>query len=755
MLKYFRNFLFVLELLMAFVFAMEVNLLWLFGSSPTLKSLQKPDVAVASELYTLDGKLIGKYFKENRSPVTYDEISPLLIDALICTEDIRFYDHYGIDPLSSLSVFWYAAKGDNRGGSTITQQLVKNIFKTRKSNARGLLGYLPGFKQIIFKAKEYVTSLKVEFFYSKKEILTMYLNSVDFGNNTFGIKVASRVYFKTTPAKIKAEQAALLIGMLKAPSNYNPHKFPEKALERRNVVLSQMNKYGKLSNDEFKKLKAKSLKVKNLDTESIDNEGSYIRSAAFRELKDWAKENGYDIFSDGLKIYTTIDTRLQQYAEDAVEKKMKSIQKRFDEHWKDQKPWRDENGNEIPGFLENIMKRTDTYKSLNKRFKGNIDSIEAYLKKPKKMLIYSWKGEKEVNFSSYDSLDYYLRFLNTGMMAIDPFTGYIKAWVGGINFKYFKYDHVKQAKRQPGSTFKPFAYLTAIDNGYSPCDKFTDKEVSIKYTENGEEKVWSPHNADWIFTGREMSLRWAMGKSCNSITAQLTEKVGWEKVVEYAQKLGIKSPLNKVPSICLGSSDVSVFEMVGAYGTFVNHGERCDPQLICKVLDNNGKLLKEFKPVEKRVISEETAFLMRYMFQGGIQEPGGTSQALWEYDIFRNGNEIGGKTGTSSNHSDGWYMCLTKDLVVGCWVGASERSIHFRTSSLGEGSKTALPIVGQFLENIYRDKNPIYKEGRFPKPEIKIAKDYICPSPRIPKDTLPSDSSIVLPETVIDTTIEE
>lgn len=743
--KGFKWALLFIEILFAFICAIEVNLLWLFGSSPTLKSLQKPDVAIASEVYTADGKLIGKYFKENRSPVSFEEISPVIIDALICTEDVRFYEHHGIDPLSSLSVFWYAAKGDNRGGSTITQQLVKNIFKTRKSNARGLLGYIPGFKQVIFKAKEYITSLKVEFFYSKKDILTMYLNSVDFGNNTFGIKVASRVYFKTSPSKIKPEQAALLIGMLKAPSNYNPHKYPEKALERRNVVLSQMHKYNKLDDKQFEALKNKPLKVKNLDPESIDNEGSYIRSAAYRELKDWAKENGYDIFSDGLKIYTTIESRLQKHAESAVEKKMKSLQRRFDEHWRGQKPWRDENGEEIPGFLQNIMKRTDVYKSLKKRFNNNTDSIEYYLNKPKKMLIYTWNGEETENFSSYDSLEYYLKFLNTGMMAIDPFTGYIKAWVGGIDFKYFKYDHVKQAKRQPGSTFKPFAYLAAIDNGYSPCDKFTDKAVSIKYTENGEEKVWSPHNADWVFTGREMSLRWAMGKSCNSITAQVTEKVGWDKVVEYAQKLGIKSPLNKVPSICLGSSDVSVYEMVGAYGTFVNNGERCEPQLVYKVLDNNGKLIKEFKPVKKRVINEETAFLMRYMFQGGIQEPGGTSQALWEYDIFRNGNEIGGKTGTSSNHSDGWYMCLTKDLVVGCWVGASERSIHFRTSAYGEGSKTALPIVGQFLENIYRDKNPVYKEGRFPKPTVKITKEYNCPSPRIPKDSTLADSVIVLP----------
>ncbi|MCC7050927.1 MAG: penicillin-binding protein, partial [Bacteroidia bacterium] len=392
-----------------------------------------------------------------------------------------------------------------------------------------------------------------------------------------------------------------------------------------------------------------------------------------------------------------------------------------------------------------IIKRTEIYKNLKKQFPNNLDSVEYFLNQPKNITAFTWKGDKKMTMSSYDSLSYYLHFLNTGFMAMDPFTGYIKAWIGGIDFNYFKYDHVKQAKRQPGSTFKPFTYLTAIDNGYSPCDKFIDQPVTIKYTENGENKTWTPHNSDWVFTGQEMSLRWAMGKSCNSVTAQLTEKVGWDKVAEYAQKLGIKSPLNRVPSICLGSSDVSLFEMVGAYGTFINNGERCEPQLIYKVCDMNGKIIKEFTPIKHRVISEETAFLMRWMFQGGLQEPGGTSGALWEYDIFRNGNELGGKTGTSSNHSDGWYMCLTKDLVMGCWVGASERSIHFRTSALGEGSKTALPIVGQFLENIYRDKNPVYKEGKFPKPTIKITKDYLCPS-HVRKDTTAIDSSSVMPQ---------
>lgn len=730
------------EFCLIYFCALEVNLFWLFGQSPSITSLQHPDVSVASEVYTNDGKLIGKYFRENRSPVAFEQIPQNLINALIATEDVRFYEHHGIDPKSSLSVFWYAAKGDNRGGSTITQQLVKNMFKTRKSGAKGLLGYIPGFKQLVFKTKELVTALKVELFYGKNEILTMYLNTVDFGNSSYGIKVAARNYFNRSVDSLKTQQSALLVGMLKATSNYNPYKNPEAAMERRNVVLSQMLKYNFLTKDEYTALVKKPIKLKTINETGNDDHGSYLRIAVSNYLKDWCKENDYDIYSDGLKIYTTIDSRIQGHAEDAALDWMKTLQRRFDKHWENQNPWRDEHGKEIPDFIEGIARRTDYYKAL-KTIYNSEDSIFTQMNIPKRMKVFTYKGYKDTTFSSFDSLNYYLRFLNTGFMAMDPHTGFIKAWVGGIDYKFFKYDHVKQAKRQPGSTFKPFAYLTAIDNGYSPCDKFTDKEVIIKYKENGEDKVWAPKNADWVFSGREMSLRWAMGKSCNSVTAQVTEKVGWDKVAEYAKKLGITSPLKAVPSICLGSSDVSVYEMVGAYGTFANEGARCEPMLVARIEDKDGNLIKEFKTESKQVISEETAFLMRWMFQGGIQEPEGTSQALWEYDIFRNGNDIGGKTGTTSNHSDGWYMGITQNLVAGCWVGASERSIHFRTGSLGEGSKTALPIFGKFLEKCYRDKECDIKEVKFSKPKVKITKEYKCPSPRIPKDTLVSDSLTV------------
>ncbi len=418
------------------------------------------------------------------------------------------------------------------------------------------------------------------------------------------------------------------------------------------------------------------------------------------------------------------------------------LQKRFDNLWGNKNPWRDLKGNEIKDFLLKAEQRLPIYALLQTKYHGDTVQIKQYFEKKKQMKVFTWNGERDTTFSSADSLRYYTRLLNTGMMTIEPNSGKIKVWVGGIDNKYFKYDHVNQSKRQAGSTFKPFAYLTALDNGYSPCDKFTDKPVSISYVDDGKPQVWTPNNADWKFTGREMSLRWAMCKSVNSITAQLTEKVGWDKVVAYAHKCGIESPLRSVPSICLGSSDVSVYEMVRAYSTFLNKGNKIDPLLVTKITDKNGDSIAEFTLKTEKVLSDEVAWLMMYMFKGGMEEPGGTSQALWEYQgLWKNpSNEIGGKTGTSTKYVDGWYMGITKDLVTGVWVGADDRSVHFTTSETGEGSHTALPIFGRFMEKVYADPKSGYTPGPFPKPWTKITKSYNCPSPHIPADSLATDS---------------
>lgn len=725
--------------------AMELNFLWLFGYSPTINELKNPPYAIASEVYSSDSVLIGRYFKENRIPVVYDSIAPIVFKALVATEDVRFYQHHGIDFYSIGSSIWSTANGDKRGASTITQQLAKNLFRTRSRTSQGLIRFIPGVKTIVYKTKEWITALKLEYLYDKKDILEMYLNTVSFGNNSFGIKVAAKKYFNKLPLDLNTEEAALLVGMLKATSTYNPITKQAKALERRNIVLAQMAKDGVISERKFKQIVKHPIKLSlSEDDEKDKTKDSYLRTAVANYLEKWCDDNGFDLYADGLKIYTTIDSRMQKHGEEAMQDWMKTLQKRFRNTWQNEAPWRDENGVEIPNFLNTLAKRLPLYNTLQDKYGEQTDSIEAKFNEKKRMKIFTWKGEKDTTFSTYDSLAYYASILQSGLMTLDPFTGHIKTWVGGINYKYFKYDHINQAKRQAGSTFKPFVYLAAIDNGYSPCDKFTDKAITINYKEDGEEKSWSPKNSDWNFSGKEMSLRWAMGKSCNSVTAQLTQAIGWDKVVAYAKKLGIESPLKSVPSVGLGSNDVTLYEMIRAYGVFLNTGIKTEPILVTKVNDQDGKLLAEFKPKQERVISEETAWLMIHMFKGGMEEPGGTSQALWEYDIWSKGNEIGGKTGTTSNHSDGWYIGITKDLVTGVWVGADERSIHFKTSDYGEGSKTALPIYGKFMERLYHDPKSGITYGRFPKPTVKITKDYNCPTPRQRNDTTRVDSTAIL-----------
>ncbi|MFD0794112.1 penicillin-binding protein 1A [Mucilaginibacter litoreus] len=747
--RYLRYFIVFIYCIIIFFCAVELNFLWLFGYSPDMKDIKKPTMSLASEVYTADGKLIGRFYKENRSPVDYKDISPNIIHALVATEDARFYKHNGVDFIGFIGSMLSTATGDRRGGSTITQQLAKNLFSTRKRKSQGLLSHVPLVRTVVFKCKEWLTAFKIERQYSKEEILTLYLNTVPFGNNTFGIKTATLRYFNKLPGAVNAAESATLIGMLKATSTYNPKSNPARSLERRNIVLGQMEKYGYLNNNQFK---AESAKPLGLDLSYIDNTGandSYIRHAVEKWLDKWCKDNNYDLYEDGLKIYTTIDSKLQQYAEDAVAQKMKMLQRRFNNLWGNKTPWRDSKGVEIKDFVLKAEQRLPIYKLLSKKYNGDTTEINKYFQKKKRMTVFTWNGDQDTTFSSVDSIKYYAKILNTGMMTMEPSTGKIKVWVGGINHRYFSYDHVNQAKRQAGSTFKPFAYVTALDNGFTPCDKFTDKPVTIKFKDEGKDDIWEPKNADFHFSYREMSLRWAMGKSVNSITAQLTEHVGWDKIVQYAHKIGIESPLKSVPSVSLGSNDVSVYEMVRAYSTFLNKGEKVDPLLVTKITDNDGNVIKEFELKSERVLSEETAWLMLYMFRGGMEEPGGTSQALWEYPgLWKKNNQIGGKTGTSSDYVDGWYMGITKDLVTGVWVGADDRSVHFTSSETGEGSHTALPIFGAFMEKVYADPNSGYTYGPFPKPWVKITKEYMCPSPIIHEDTASTDTTEMPMDTV-------
>ncbi len=749
------RFLVLVLLPVFYVQAVAWNFLWLFGSSPSLENVENTRPAQASHIYTSDGKQVGMYFRENRSPVEYNQISGYLINALFATEDIRFYEHSGVDPEATGSIIWYLARGDNRGGSTITQQLAKNLYNTRRGSSQGLLGGIPLIGTIISKTKEWITAIRLEQLYTKEEILTMYMNTVDFGRNSFGVKTAAETFFDRTPDSLQVEQAAMLIGMLKATSSYNPYKNYGRAFKRRNTVISQMAKYGFITKHVADSVSRIPIVLRERADIHPDGAVDYYGQWLTSELKRWAKEKDPDyIYKSGLRIYITIDSKMQAHAEAAMQEHMKSLQDKFDKHWKGKNPWVDEQYNEIPLFIETLIRRTDIYRILKAKYKGNEDSINVALNTPKQMVVFNWNKPSgdTVIMSSMDSLRYCKRLLHAGLMTMDPFSGHIKAWVGGINYKFFKYDHVKQSRRQPGSTFKAFVYAAAMDRGWTPCDKIQDVPVTINYEEleNGAmvKKSWSPHNATGTFTGMNMTLRFAIGRSINSVTAQLTQKLTPEVVADYAKRLGISSPIKAIPSIGLGSNDVTLYEMVGSYATFLNEGVYTEPSIISRIEDHNGNVIDQFRSRRQKVISPEAAFLMIHMLKGTLQEPGGTAQALFSYQVYRN-NELAGKTGTSSNQSDGWFIGLTKDLVTGVWVGAEERSIHFRSLSMGEGAKTALPIYGLYMERLYADTAVKVDEGRFAKPSVKIKAHYNCPTHLPRPDTGATDSAVrqVRPET--------
>lgn len=728
-------------LLLIFLFMVDINFLWLFGKSPTMKVISNPIQNNASVIISSDGKEIGKYFSENRTPVKFEEISPKLIETLISTEDERFYSHFGIDVQGLFSAAKDMMQGNPRGASTITQQLVKNMYKTRNQYSRGLFGYIPGVKLLVMKAKEWITAVKIELFFSKDEILTKYLNTVDFGSNSFGIYTASKTFFNLVPSQLNYEQSAVLVGLLKATTAYSPIKNPDRSLERRNVVLQNLAEHGVVNQQVCDSLKKIPIVLNFNVEENYDGEALYFRSYLSNYLQDWEKTSGYDIYADGLKIYVTLDSRLQELAEESVMEHMERVQKRFFSHWRGQAPWQDEKHKEIPDFIMGIARKTPHYQNLEKRFKGNKDSIELYLHKPHKVKVFDYEsGVKDSTMSTLDSIKYMNHFLHTGFVAIEPSNGEVKAWVGDINFKMWQYDKVAQSKRQPGSTFKLFVYTTAMLNGLSPCDKRTDGYVKWDYVEKGQPKSWIPGNVDFVYRGN-VTLKYAFARSINSIAVQLAKEFGIEKVIDTAHKLGIKTELENMPSTCLGASDVSLLELVNSYSTIVNEGVRNEPVLIRKIETQDGKVVYEAPKSKVQAIPYESAWLMTEMLKGGMTEPGGTSQALWEMDLFRYDTDFGGKTGTSSNHSDAWYVGVTNNLVAGAWVGGDHRSIHFRTGELGQGSRLALPIYGLFMEKMLIDERFKKYRGKFPvQPKQKIERSYRCQT-YLPKDTITVDTT--------------
>ena len=742
-------------LFMLYLGAVDLNLFWLFGKSPGWAEIKEHRTAQASELYSADGVLLGKYFNENRTPVEYKDVAPVFWQALISTEDERFYDHWGVDPLGLVGAAKDAATGrGGRGASTITQQLAKNMFRVRTQYSTGLIGKIPGVKILIMKTKEWITALKLEIYFAstkgrkdgKNEILVQYANTVDFGHNAFGIKTASKTYFNTTPDKLTTDQAAVLVGMLKATTYYNPISHPENSLKRRNVVLENMLTHGSIDRTQFDTLKVKPIDCSEFKPEeNYDGQAKYFREAVAKYLDKWLDENGLDLYTAGLKIYTTVDSRMQKYAEEAAVKQMKQVQRNFNSHWGSTNPWQDERHNEIKNFIEDIAKRQSYYKFLKNKFNDNQDSINYYLNKPHKVKVFDYeKGEVEKEMSTMDSIRYMVRFMHCSFVAIEPQTAHVKAWVGDIDFNHWKYDKVT-AQRQPGSTFKLFVYTEAMEQGLTPCDKRRDEFFSMKVWDEKEKKevTWSPTNANGYFSGDSMPLRSAFSQSINSVAVRVGQEMGIKNIIETAKAMGIKSPLDDAPSLSLGASDVNLLELANAYSTVANEG-KAHPEaiLVTRILDRDGNEVYVAPNETEQAISVKSAYYMQQMLRSVMRDAGGTGQSLWGYVRDIRDTDFGGKTGTSNNHSDAWFMGVSPKLVVGAWVGGEYRCIHFRTGALGQGSRTALPICGYFLQSVFNDPAFEKYHGKFEKPnDLDVsASMYDCPFYRSHKDTLDADS---------------
>ena len=713
------------------IYSIKIDLFGLFGGMPSLQDLEKPQSELSSELYSNDTILLGKYFRYNRSPVKYHELSNELITTLLVTEDIRFYNHSGIDFKGLVratyglfkNIITLGSSGLEGGGSTITQQLAKNLFKIRNEK-KGKLSNVPFIGLVISKIKEWIVAVKLEEFYTKNEILSMYLNTAEYGSNSYGIKVASKTYFNKLPSQINYNEASIIVGLLNKPTKYNPFYNPGNAINKKTEILYNLYKYSKISKINFDSLSALGLNLTYKVENQNAGQATYFRTVVKNYLINWAKNNNYDLFSDGLKIYTTIDSKMQYHAENAVAEQMERLQNVFNKHWDGKNPWIDEKGYEIKDFLKNSIKRTKRYKNLLKNNNGDTTRVFDILNEKKVMKVFSWDQEIDTIFSVIDSLKYYKNFLQAGFISIEPKTGHIKAWVGGINHKYFKYDHVKQGKRQPGSTIKPIVYAAAIDNGYSPCYPVVDAPVVFELP-GQDPPYWRPDNHNGKWTGETMTLRKAMAKSVNSITAFITKKISPKTVVDYAKKLGIKSKLESVPAVCLGAGgDVSLFDLVGSYSTFINKGIWTEPFFISRIEDKYGNLIQKFVPTKNEALSEETAFLMLHMLKGSKEEEGGTARGL-NPELTIN-NDVGAKTGTTQNASDGWFIGVTHNLVSGAWVGGDDRSIHFKDWAYGQGARTAMPIWQQYMLSVYNDSTTNIHKGKFDKPSKNISIEIDC-----------------------------
>jgi len=721
-----------------------VGLFWaaaagLLGPMPDLKQLENPKTNLATQVISSDGVVLGKYYyNDNRTPITYDELPQNLVDALIATEDERFYEHSGIDWRGTLRALVYLGK--KGGASTITQQLARQLFVgVRSRNIQ---------EAIQQKVKEWVLSVQLEKRYTKNEIIAMYLNIYDFGYNADGVRSAAKIFFNTTPQELTIEQSAMLVGMLKNSSLYNPIRRPERVLQRRNVVFQQMVRNELLTAEDRDSLSALPITIDYTPESHREGLATYFRAYLQEFLQQWIKDNPkpdgtrYDLYGDGLRIYTTIDARLQELAENAVKQHMKNLQKEFmlqnTKKLNPTAPFLELREGQVDTLLTLTAKRSERWRQ--KAAAGwDEDAILANFKEPTPMQVFSWDGEIDTIMSPLDSIRYYKHFLRASMMSLEPQTGHVKAWVGGYNFKHFQYDQVKQGRRQIGSTFKPFLYATAIDQlKLSPCDSLPDALYCVEPFRHGNDEAWCPKNSGDKY-GRVRTLKNALANSVNTISARLMDKVGPRPVINLIRKMGIKSRVPAVPSIALGTPDISLFELVGAYSTFANQGIFVEPAVVTRIDDKNRTVLFFFVPKTEDVLSEEVAYVTLNLMQG-VTEAGsgarlrhaGLEKTNYIYEKVVTGypyifeNPIAGKTGTTQNQSDGWFMGMVPNLVTGVWVGGEDRSIHFKEIGFGQGATMALPIWGVYMKSVYDNPELGISNGEFLAPETPVSIPLDC-----------------------------
>ena len=694
-----------------------------FGSMPSFEDLENPESNLATEVISSDGITIGKFYNENRTPIKYEDLPQHLVKALVATEDERFYEHSGIDAKRTFGAALQL--GSNGGASTLTQQLAKLLFHGEGSK---FFVY-----RMIQKVKEWIIAVKLERQYTKNEIIAMYLNKADFVNTAVGIRSAAKVYFGKEPRDLTIDEAAMFVGMLKNPSLYNPLRRLEKVRLRRNTVLGQMYRNKIIDQATKDKLASQPIVLDFHPESHKEGTATYFREFLREYMKNWAKENkkpdgsDYDIYSDGLKIYTTIDSKIQEHAEEAVAAHMKNLQREFFAQQKDNKnaPFLKITPEETKKIMDKAMKSSERWRVMKDLDKSEEEIIASFGVKTK-MKVFSWNGEIDTLMTPMDSIRYYKHFLQTGVMSMEPQTGHIKAWVGGIDYKYFQYDHVGQGARQVGSTFKPFVYATAIEQlGMSPCDSIIDSPFTIPVGRHHVTAAWTPKNSDNKYRGM-VTLKKALANSINTISAKLMDKVGPEAVVALTKKLGVKSDIPIQPSIALGAVDITVEDMVAAYSTFANQGVYIKPEFIIRIEDKNGVVLYEPKIDSHDVLNKDIAYAVIKLLEGVTEEGsgvrlrtqgGGNGDNVWTGYPYGFTNPIAGKTGTTQNQSDGWFIGMVPNLVTGVWVGCEDRSARFKGITYGQGATAALPIWGYMMKKCYADKDLLISKDPFERPD--------------------------------------